>query len=191
MKIKAKYDTKDLSLVILNSDSTEEILNFYCRNKEFLDPWEPKKAPRFFTKDYQKASLMYDYQQALEGDSFRFWIIKKKDQSIIGAVSLTNIIRGAFKSCFLGYKIDKNETGKGYMTEAVERVIEIAFTDLQLHRLEAHVMPSNAPSLRVMEKLNFKKEGYGEKYLKINGRWEDHLHFALINENNDIQGGFS
>lgn len=183
MKIKSKYDTQNLSLVILNSDSAEEVLDFYCRNKEFLDPWEPKKAPRFFTKNYQRASLMYDHQQALEGDSFRFWIIKKEDNSIIGAVSITNIIRGAFKSCFLGYKMDKNETGKGYVTEAIKKIIDVTFNDLQLHRLEAHVMPQNVSSLRVMEKLEFKKEGYGEKYLQINGKWEDHLHFALINEN--------
>jgi ribosomal-protein-alanine N-acetyltransferase len=100
----------------------------------------------------------------------------------IGTVSLSNIVRGPFQSCHLGYKLDKDEINKGFMTEAVEKVINITFKDLKLHRIEANIMPKNKASLRVVEKLNFYNEGIAYKYLKINGKWEDHIHMVLLNE---------
>ena len=87
------------------------------------------------------------------------------------------------QSAFLGYSIDEKENGKGFATEAISKVIEISFSELKLHRLEANIIPANSASIRVVEKLNFTKEGYSENYCNINGIWQDHLRFAIINPN--------
>ena len=85
-------------------------------------------------------------------------------------------------SCHLGYKLDNDEINKGYMTEAVEKSIDIIFNEFKLHRIEANIMPRNISSLKVAEKLGFYNEGLAYKYLKINGKWEDHIHMVLLNE---------
>jgi [ribosomal protein S5]-alanine N-acetyltransferase len=91
-------------------------------------------------------------------------------------------MRGAFLSCFLGYKLDGQEINQGYMTEALKKGTEIMFQDFGLHRIEANIMPKNIRSLRVAEKAGFYNEGLSRKYLNINGKWEDHIHMVLLNE---------
>ena len=100
-------------------------------------------------------------------------------------MAVSQIIRGVLQSAFLGYSIDEKENGKGIATEAISKVIEISFNELKLHRLEANIIPTNAASIRVVEKLNFTKEGYSRDYCKINNKWQDHLRFAVINQNYD------
>jgi ribosomal-protein-alanine N-acetyltransferase len=82
----------------------------------------------------------------------------------------------------MGYKLDKDELNKGYITEALRKGIDIMFNEYGLHRIEANIMPKNSRSLRVAEKLGFYNEGLALKYLKISGRWEDHIHMVLRNE---------
>ena len=118
----------------------------------------------------------------------RFYIFNKSDpHKIVGDISISNIVREIFQCGFLGYKIDKKQNGKGIATEAVGRVIEFAFIRMNLHRLEANVMPDNIASIRVLEKLKFEKEGFSKKYLKINDKWEDHVRYSIINnQNSDV-----
>lgn len=96
-------------------------------------------------------------------------------------VHLSQISRGVFLSCFLGYHMDQDFLRKGYMTEAVAAVVDYAFGPLGLHRVEANVMPRNLPSLSLLRKLGFEEEGLARDYLKICGQWEDHLHMAKRN----------
>jgi ribosomal-protein-alanine N-acetyltransferase len=113
----------------------------------------------------------------------RLWIFKKDDPSkVIGTIALDNIIRGPFLSCFLGYRLDRDNINQGYTTEALGELIRIAFEDMGLHRLEANIMPRNQRSLRVVEKLGFVDEGLSRDYLKINEKWEDHIHMVLLNK---------
>ena len=93
-----------------------------------------------------------------------------------------NIIRVAFLSCHLGYKLDKDEINQGYMTEALERAKDIIFDEFGLHRIEANIIPRNTRSMRVVQKLGFHEEGLAYRYLRINGKWEDHVHMALLND---------
>jgi len=113
---------------------------------------------------------------------FRFWISEKGSDEIIGTVCISNILFGSVKSCYLSYKISADCQGKGYATEAVGEVIDFAFKILQLHRIESYVMPRNTKSIRVMEKLDFMPEGLSKRCLEVNGVWEDHLRFSLLNE---------
>jgi ribosomal-protein-alanine N-acetyltransferase len=113
----------------------------------------------------------------------RLWIFKKEDRNkAIGNICFSNIIYGNFLSCFLGYKLDKQEINKGYTTEAVKKGISIMFEEYKLHRIEANIIPENIRSIRVVKKLNFEKEGYSKRYLNINGEWRDHIHYAVYND---------
>lgn len=100
----------------------------------------------------------------------------------MGLVGLNNLVRGAFQSCFLGYKLDGGLLRRGYMTEAVEEAVRIAFTVLGLHRIEANIMPRNTASLGVARKAGFQEEGLAVRYLRINGVWEDHIHMVRRDE---------
>lgn len=177
-----RYASDRLFLRILKPNSARDVLDYYKRNYDFLNEWEPKRTKDFYTLSYQKRQLYMEYNMFKDKSLVRFWIVKKDDNKIIGNVCYSNIIMGNFKSCFLGYKLDKNEINKGYMTEAIERTVQIMFNDFELHRIEANVVPRNIRSLRVMEKLNFEREGFSRRYLEINGKWEDHIHFAVYND---------
>jgi len=177
------YETERLVLKVLDKSYAQLVLDYYLRNKSFLEPWEPLRSKEFYTKQYQEEQLENEFSNINDKRSFRLWIFKKEDSSkIIGTVGFSNIIWGAFLSCHLGYKLDKDEINKGYMTEAIQKGIEIMFNEFGLHRIEANIMPGNKPSLRVVEKLGFYNERLAYKYLKINGKWEDHIHMVLLNE---------
>ncbi|QEN05259.1 GNAT family N-acetyltransferase [Thiospirochaeta perfilievii] len=100
---------------------------------------------------------------------------------LIGQINISNIVYGPFLSCFLGYKLGEKFQGMGYMGEALNKVIDIAFNQYKLHRIEANIIPKNIKSINVVERLNFVNEGLSKKYLKINGQWQDHSHYVLLN----------
>ncbi len=179
----AIYYTPRLCLKVLDSSSATLVTDYLIRNRDFMEEWESAKADSYFTREYQEANLDKETAEAEAGRIFRLWIFKKGEEDrIIGTVGFSNIIRGAFWSCHLGYKLDRDEINNGYITEAIRKGIEIIFGEFGLHRIEANIMPRNKPSLRVAEKLGFYNEGLAKKYLKINGVWEDHIHMVLLNE---------
>lgn len=177
-----RYDTDRLYLRILKPQYAREVLEYYKRNHNFLSEWEPRYPKDFYTLSYHKRKLNMEYNMFKENSLVRFWIFKKEDNKLIGNVCCSNIIMGNFKSCFMGYKLDKEEINKGYMSEAINKAVKIMFEDFDLHRIEVNIVPRNARSLRVMEKLNFEQEGFSKRYLEINGKWEDHIHFATYND---------
>ena len=111
-----------------------------------------------------------------------FVICRQTDERIVGAINLSQIFRKAFQNAYLGYSLGAGDTGKGYMTEAVELVLRFAFKELKLHRVEANVQPENLPSISVLKRCGFTREGFSRKYLKIGGKWRDHERFAIIRE---------
>jgi len=178
-----EYITHRLKLRTIEETSAHQVLDYVDRNREFLLPWEPTRTPDFYTLDRQRELLRFDRQSMKQDQLFKVWLYKKEDPDrIIGSIGLSNIVRGVFQSCHLGYRLDVQEVNRGYMAEALQAVIEIAFGELGLHRIEANIMPRNAASMRLVEKLGFQPEGLARKYLKINGVWEDHVHMTMINE---------
>ena len=160
----------------------EQVLDYYKRNKEFLESFEPVRDENFFSLEYQKKTLKREMLEYKEKTSFRFYIMQiKRPSQIIGVIGLNNVIWGAFCSSFLGYKLDKDFVNRGYMSSAVEMLTKYAFEELHLHRIEANVMPQNQASLRVLEKNHFINEGTSKYYLNINGIWQDHIHMVKIN----------
>lgn len=176
-------ETKRLLLKPAHPDLAGEVLAYYLRNREFLRPFEPERDPEFYTLERQAETLREQAQAAENGSSYCFYLFSKEESKMLGSVSLSNLVRFSFQSCFLGYKLDEKNQRRGYMTEAVCAVTDFAFGELGLHRVEANVMPRNKASLRVLEKAGYREEGLARKYLKINGVWEDHIHMVRLNEN--------
>lgn len=178
-----KLATERLILKTLNQKHAGIVLDYLTRNEKFFKPWGSEYPDGFFTLNFQKKSLRAIEQQEKAGAQYRFFIFKKDGGNrIIGNVSFSEVIRANFQCCFLGYKIDEHENNNGYATESIGRCVRFAFDDLKLHRIEANIIPKNPASMRVIEKLGFVNEGLSKKYLKIDGEWQDHYHFALLNE---------
>lgn len=116
------------------------------------------------------------------GNAWPFFIFADSDQSLVGAITLSNVRRGVAETGTLGYWIGESFAGRGLGTAAVRAMLAYAFEDLHLHRLEAACVPDNTASRRVLEKTGFVLEGQARAYLKINGEWADHLLFGVVND---------
>jgi ribosomal-protein-alanine N-acetyltransferase len=143
---------------------------FEDRNSQRLSPWRPSIAQ--WAKELE------------EKRAIRFALFPKENPAqIIGFCNFSQIFRGPFQACYLGYQMDANYEGLGLMTEAVEKGIQYMFEEENLHRIMANYMPSNKKSARILQKLGFIIEGEAKKYLLINGEWEDHILTSLTNQN--------
>jgi ribosomal-protein-alanine N-acetyltransferase len=111
-----------------------------------------------------------------------FVIVRVKDGLIVGTVNLSQIFYGPFNNAYLGYLLGAKFTGNGYMTEAIKLALAEAFGRLRLHRVEANVQPTNTPSIRVLERCGFTREGFSRRYLKVGGVWRDHERWAILAE---------
>ncbi len=183
--MKRRIETHRLVLMVLDESYAPQVLEFYNRNQAFLEPWEPERNAFFYTLKNQLMTLRLEREAFERDEMVRYWLFSKQDKNLslpIGSIALTNIVKGVFKSCFIGYKMDQSFEGRGYMAEAISAVIKVAFEDIGLHRIEANIMPRNTKSLRVVEKNGFVSEGVSRKYLLIKGTWEDHVHMVLLNE---------
>lgn len=129
----------------------------------------------------EKAFGKYLAQSELDANRY-FLICLLEDNAIAGSINFSQIFRGNFKNCYLGYYLGEKFARKGYMTEAVEIILSFAFKELKLHRIEANVQPENASSIKVLQRAGFTKEGFSRKYLKVGGRWRDHERWAIIAE---------
>mgnify|MGYP006248615201 FL=1 len=181
-----KLETDRLKLITLTPIHAERVFVYYAHNRHHFKGSMPAYVPGFFSVIYHQALLKQQWQQIQHGDILKLWIFKHTDREqsrIIGDITFSNINEGITMSCVVGYKMDKNHLGKGYMTEALQRAIRYVFGTLKLHRIEANIMPTNIASARLVEKIGFQKEGFSPKYLKINNRWEDHSRYAIINPN--------
>jgi ribosomal-protein-alanine N-acetyltransferase len=180
---KVYLETDRLILKTIGPQYASKILAFYESNKDFLEAFEPGRESYFYTKYHQKQLIKWDLDGLNHSALLRVWIFTKDNPDLpIGTIALSNITRGVFQSCFLGYKIDKDHSRKGYMTEALFQMIHYAFYDMKLHRIEANIMPNNIASINLVKKFGFENEGLAKKYLKIKGKWEDHIHMVLLNE---------
>ncbi len=187
--MKFTYETKHLILKVISDQDSLQVLDFYLRNEGDFEHFEPITAENFYTEEYHKTMLHYEYQAILKLNMIRFWIYPKDNPNlIIGTVSFRNIVRGAcFASCEMGYKMDSSYRNRGLCKEALRCSIDAVFNELGLHRIEAMVLPDNAASIHLLQVLGFAKEGYLRRNVKINGEWRDHYLYALLREDYDKQ----
>lgn len=175
-------ETNRLVLRPASINFAELCVDFYQRNAGFLAQYEPERSAEFYQKDSQQMLLWEEIAAMGEKRAASFYLFEKeKPELLIGKVSLSNVVWGGFCSCFLGYKLDEGFINWGYMTEAVDAIVNYGFGTWGLHRIEANVMPKNVSSLRVLDKCGFEKEGISRNYLKIRGVWEDHVHMVKLN----------
>lgn len=176
------YETQRLFLKILDKDSASMVLPFYEDNRDFFEPWEPERSPNFYSLSYQKASLSAEYNLIAEGKLLRYWVfLKDNPGEIIGCVCLQNILREPYCSCTLGYKISRKYLHMGYAFESIQKCIDVMFHEKQIHRIEAYIMPSNLPSLCLINRFPFYYEGISYSYARIRGQWTDHHRYSMIN----------
>lgn len=170
---------------LLRVDDAAALLELRLRNLEFLRPWEPRRTGGPPTIETQRAQLRHAVTAA-EADSAYHFGIFTPDHRLVGTITLGNVSRGAWQNATVGYFVGEEDNGKGYATEAIRLAARVAFHELGLHRVQAGVMPRNPASMRALEKAGFRREGLSPRYLQINGVWEDHVMFALTEE--DLSG---
>ena len=176
-------ETDRLLLKSPHEVAAQSVLDYYRKNAEFLQEYSPLREAGFYTESHQM-TLLTEQKYAWQQDAgYRFYLCRKENpEEIIGTAALNQIVRGAFQSCFLGYQLDSGYLRQGYMTEAINRIVQFAFETLALHRIESNILPRNLPSRGVAEKCHFEAEGISPKYLQINGIWEDHIHYVIRNK---------
>lgn len=171
---------KNIVLKVLTPEDANSVLQYYIKNKDYLKPFEPSREEDFYTFEVQKEIIIENYKQFLNGVSINFGIYK--GGIFIGKIQVSNITYGVFKSAAIGYSIDEDYQGKGYMKEAVSLIEDYAFNEMELHRIEASTLVDNVKSQGVLLGRGFKELGVNEKYLFINGKWMDHITFYKINQ---------
>jgi ribosomal-protein-alanine N-acetyltransferase len=148
-------------------------------NREFLAPWQPTRAEDFFTTDGQRETIdsaLIEHERGITSPN-----VIVNHGRVVGRVTLTNIVRGPFQSCNLGYWVDAGHNGRGLGTAAVREIVDLAFGPLGLHRVEAGTLGNNAGSQRVLERNGFERFGTAPAYLKIAGSWQDHVLYQAVN----------
>jgi len=142
-------------------------------------------APGNMQEEHWEKAVETYLEEEKRGISYRFLFFEKQkpDGPVIGKANFTQIFRGPFHACYLGYKIDRDFEGKGLMHEGLKGAIDYLFDEKNLHRIMANYMPDNLRSEKLLHRLGFQKEGFAKDYLLINNQWEDHVLTSLTNPN--------
>lgn len=146
-----------------------------------LDRWSPPVAAEVFTERFWAERLAISAEDYAADRAVRFVLQPRGagDAPIIGTCNYTNIVRGAFHACHLGYQVARDQQGRGLMAEALRSTNGFMFDALRLHRIMANFRPENERSRRLLERLGFVEEGFARNYLFIDGAWRDHVLTAL------------
>ncbi len=161
-------------------DDAAALAKLLRANRDFLAPWEPIRDDGSFTEAGQLTEIRSSLIQYRQGVKVPH-VILDESGALAGRINLNNIVRGAFQSGSLGYWVSAAQNGRGLATAAVRDMVQFAFRDLGLHRVEAGALLHNVRSQRVLERNGFVRFGVAPDYIKIAGRWQDHALYQLIN----------
>lgn len=160
------------------------VVAYYTKNRARFEPVDPERSPIFYQERFWRAQLRQNVDDYLADRALRLFIFPRTDPDrIIGSIGLSNFVRGAGQYCTLGYSIDGDFEGQGFMSETLRAVLAHAFGPMHFHRIEANYLPTNERSGNLLRRLGFVVEGYSRDYLRINGVWRDHIRAALLNPN--------
>ena len=163
---------------VVTEDDASTLAELLTGNRTFLAPWDPVRDDAYFTVDGQRDLLARSLRRLRSGIDWPGVITV--DGAPVGRVNLNNVIRGAFCSADLGYWVDQAHNGRGVATAAVGAVVQLAFTELGLHRVQAGTLLHNRGSQKVLKRNGFTPIGVAPRYLNIAGRWQDHLLFQRL-----------
>ena len=154
---------------------------FRVDNKLHLTKWEPTRPPEFYTDAFWYMQLKIAIREFRNRTNLCLVILDEMESRVVGVCNYTNIVRGTFQSCHLGYALDSDHEGRGLMFEALQASNRYVFEEFLLHRIMANYMPRNKRSGDLLSRLGFIVEGEARSFLKIDGQWEDHILTSLIN----------
>ena len=161
-------------LTILSAEDGLEIVAANRANREYHAPYA---SPCIDEDGFGQ------WLAVASADANRSLIARSVDGgAIVGVANITQIARGNFRSAYLGYHGYVASARQGLMTEAIRQAVAYAFTELELHRLEANIQPDNTRSIALVKRVGFRKEGYSPRYLMIGGEWQDHERWAITYE---------
>ncbi len=149
-------------------------------SRDFLTPWEPLWPADDLTRTAFRRRLRRQDEEMERDETYPFFLFRDGDNALLGGLTLGQIRRGVAQTATLGYWMGQPHAGKGYMSRAVRAACRHGFSALRLHRIEAACLLHNDPSRMVLKSCGFKHEGHARAYLRINGQWQDHILFALL-----------
>jgi ribosomal-protein-alanine N-acetyltransferase len=181
-----EINTERLTLRLARPGMQAAIARFLNENfAGHLDRWSPPATGAFFTEAFWRERLAIAVEEFQAGRSARFVLQERADEAagapIVGTCNYTNIVRGPFLACNLGYQVARSHQGRGLMSEALRATNAFVFDEMRLHRIMANYRPENTRSGRLLERLGFAREGLARDYLFIDGAWRDHVLTALTN----------
>lgn len=153
-----------------------------AQSRAFLTPWEPIWPANDLTRTAFRSRIRQYWRDIDEDVAYPYFIFDRSGETLVGALTLSNVRRGVAQTATLGYWIGEAHARQGYMTAAVRLICDFAFRHLGLHRVEAACLPHNTPSIGLLRKCGFAHEGLAKGYLKIAGEWHDHLLFARLSD---------
>jgi len=177
---KLRIETERLTLRQPAMSDFRDWSDLRARSAEFLMPWEPAWAADHLARKGFSNRVFWAQRSITNGSALPLFLIRRDDQTLLGAITLDHIRRGPAQAGTLGYWIGQPHARQGYMAEAIAGVVHYAFDRLDLSRIEAACLPENHASRGLLEKCGFKYEGVAQSYLQINGRWRTHVLYAAL-----------
>lgn len=174
------FSTERTDVHLLVSEYAKNLQLYLVNNRAHLAPFEPLRDDDYFSLGNIQKRIINSLNDYRENRSLLLVVTLKDDEHIIGSINFTNFVFGVFQACYLGFSLDHASQGKGLMYESLERSIAYVRNRYGLHRIMANHLPDNLRSSNTLKKLGFKKEGYAQSYLKINGVWQDHILNSLV-----------
>jgi ribosomal-protein-alanine N-acetyltransferase len=166
---------------LVTLDDAAALARLQAVNRDYLAPWSPLQGDRYFTEAGQCEVVSRDLAAYERGGMLPLAILDRGG-AVCGRINLNSITRGAFQSASVGYWVSESHIGRGLASAAVADAVDIGFGELGLHRLEAATLLHNTPSQRVLARNGFRPFAVSEAYLKIAGKWQDHILFVLLNK---------
>jgi [ribosomal protein S5]-alanine N-acetyltransferase len=158
-------------------------------SRAYLEPWEPTWPDDDLSQSAFRRRLRRAEEDIARDEAYAFLIFDQTSDELIGGLTLGGVRRGVSQTGTLGYWMGAQHAGRGRMTRAVAATVDFAFSRLRLHRVEAACIPDNTPSIALLERNGFRREGIARLYLKIDGAWRDHVLFGLVETDPRFQPG--
>ncbi len=170
----------DVGVRVLVEGDTAAVTALVRANRAFMAPFDPERDDGYFTTEHQGRLLAQARSEHERGTTLPYGIVA--DGELVGEITVSTIVRGPFQSGELGYWVGEAHNGRGIATAAVAAMVEVAFREARLHRLQAGTLLDNVRSQRVLERNGFQRIGVAPRYLRIAGRWQDHVLYQRVHD---------
>lgn len=179
---KVRLITDRMVVRLVHDRDAYRLADYYAENREFLKPWEPVRDESHCYPSGWQARLGLINELQKQGSAYYFLLLDQNENEVRGVANFSNVLRGSFHACYLGYSLGEKWQGQGLMHEGAQAAIRYMFRQQRMHRIMANYMPHNQRSGALLKRMGFEKEGYAKDYLLINGKWQDHVLTALVNQ---------